>query len=104
MNAVSGGGDGDVEAGVDEQLCAGIANIFEDAAGERGQNGGWKVLFAELDVVDAFGRPAGGLLECGAEGGTRTPTIRLRNGFVREEGPVGDGVAAHGVSVWDFWF
>ena len=62
------GGDGDVGAGVDEELrwagCRGDG--LEDLAGEGGDVGGGEIFFAELDEVDAFGDPAGGLAEeCG---------------------------------------
>lgn len=67
VNSVSGGGDGYIGAGVDEELCPGVAEDFEDAAGEGRQGGGRQVFFAELDVVDAVGRPEGGLVEEGGE-------------------------------------
>ena len=63
VDSVSGGGDGNIGAGVDEEPCPRVAEGFEDAAGEDGQGGGRQVFFAELDVVDAVGGPERGLVD-----------------------------------------
>ena len=63
VDSVSGGGDGNIGAGVDEEPCPRVAEGFEDAAGEDGQGGGWQVFFAEMDVVDAVGGPERGLVD-----------------------------------------
>ncbi len=59
MNAVGGGGQGDVGAGVDEESSSQfpvLSSQFEDDAhgftGQRFQFAGREVFFAELDVVD----------------------------------------------------
>lgn len=98
MNSVGTGGDSDVGAGVDEELCGGAVELFEDAAGEVGEDGGGQVFFAELDIVDAGGCPTGGLADEGGEFGVPPFAVRL------QESSVGDGVAEHGVSVWDWGF
>lgn len=86
MDSVGGDGDSYVGAGVDEELCGGAFDGFEDLAGEGGEGGGGEVFFAELDEVDALFGPEGGLTD---EGG-------LLAGLVAgEEGAVGDGAAEH---------
>jgi hypothetical protein len=95
VDSVGGGGEGDVGAGVDEEFGWGVAEGFEDAAGEMGDVGGGEIFFAELDVVDAVGGPEGRLAD---ESGL--PLV-VRTGV---ESTVSDGVAAHGVSVWQWRF
>lgn len=92
MDSVGCGSESYVEAGVDEEPGGSVVERFEDLASERGQGCGGQVLFAELNIVDAFGGPAGGFVNEGSETGFE---------FAGEEGSVGDGIAAHGVSVGD---
>ena len=66
MDAVGGGGDGDVGAGVDEQTGWGLCGRWLRGFCGRGDEiAGGEVFFAELDEVDALGGPAGGLAEEG---------------------------------------
>lgn len=104
MDSLGGGGDGYVGAGVDEELCVAVIESFEDASGEAGEVGGEKTSFAELDVVDAVGGPLGGLANEDVElcGQFRIhPRFSGRLREASEEGPICDGIAAHGVSVWE---
>ena len=86
VDSVGGSGDGYVGAGVDEELCGGAVEGFEDLSGEVGEGGNGKVFLAELDDVDALGGPTGGLAD---DGGLLLTVV------AGEEGSVGDGVAEH---------
>jgi hypothetical protein len=65
VNSVSPGGKSHVRAGVDEELCRGVADGFENIAGERRQVGCGEVFFAQLNEIDAVGGPASGLADEG---------------------------------------
>jgi hypothetical protein len=96
MDAGGCDGDGDVGAGVDEELrrLGACAEGGEQLAGEGGEFAGWEVLLAELDKIKA----AGGVeavrrSKCGPAGGVAEER-GLALGFVPgETGAVGDGVA-----------
>lgn len=67
VDSVSGGGDGYVEARVDEESGGSVAKDIEDAASEADEGGCGEIFFAELNVVDAFGSPEGGLADEGVD-------------------------------------
>jgi hypothetical protein len=89
VNSVGACGEGNVCAGVDEEPWRGVvrAECHEELVCERGEIRGGKIIFAELEEVDASG---GKTLGLGEEGGLSSELISL------ETGAVGDGVAQHG--------
>jgi hypothetical protein len=91
VDAVGGCGDGDVQAGVEQELCGG-GERFEEVSGEGCQPCGGQILFAELDEVDAGRGPAGGLFD---ERGLLAVVV------AGEEGAACNGVTEHLIlSVW----
>ena len=60
------GTDGDAGVGVDEETSGMMRDGFKDLAGQNDEVKGGEVFFAELDEIDAFCGPLGGLAdECG---------------------------------------
>jgi hypothetical protein len=61
MDSMRGGGYGNARVGVDKEAGGVRRDSFQDLASEKDEVEGREVLFAELDEVDAFGGPLGGL-------------------------------------------
>ena len=65
MDAVRGGSYGDARVGVDEEASRHGGDRFTELTGQQDEIEWGEIFFAELDEIDAFGGPAGGLADEG---------------------------------------
>ena len=73
--------DSDIRTRVDQEpgLAGSEPDGLKNLPGERSKAGGWKILFAKLNEIDAIGGPAGGLLE------QRAQLLLARHGPARRD-------------------